>query len=201
MVEAALALFIYPILRVEPAAFVQVKSARSAIPASRVASAPDASVVVNVVVEAYVHVSAYHTSRVSHPAHPEGVCHVAAVQLVAVSTCPDVGAVAALTSTVVVADFRAFVIPDVSPVAVPVQFVSVPEEGVPRTGVVRVGLVRVLLVRVSVVALPTSVSLESCRVYVLLAVFVLVKNEVNVLATLRSPNIPARNVFTPAENV
>lgn len=37
--------------------------------------------------------------------------------------------------------------------------------------------------------------------YVLLAVFVFVKNEVNVLATLRRPNIPARNVFTPIENV
>lgn len=48
-----------------------MKSARSAIPASRVASAPDASVVVNVVVEAYVPVSEYHTSRVSHPAHPD----------------------------------------------------------------------------------------------------------------------------------
>ena len=76
----------------------------------------------------------------------------------------------------------------------PVQFVSVPDEGVPSTGVVRVGLVRVLFVSVSVVALPTSVSLESCRVYVLLAVFVFVKNEVNVLATLRNPIIPVRNV-------
>lgn len=34
----------------------------------------------------------------------------------------------------------------------------------------------------------------SFSVYVLLAVFVFVKNEVNVLATLRSPNIPVRNV-------
>ena len=79
----------------------------------------------------------------------------------------------------------------------PVQFVRVPEEGVPRTGVVSVGLVRVLFVRVSVVARPTSVSLESCRVYVLLAVFVLVKKLVNVFATFRIPNIPARKVFSP----
>lgn len=39
--------------------------------------------------------------------HAEGVCHVAAVPLVAVSTCPDDGAVAALTLTVVVALFKA----------------------------------------------------------------------------------------------
>lgn len=38
---------------------------------------------------------------------PDGVCHVAVVPLVAVSTCPEVGAVAALTETVVVADFNA----------------------------------------------------------------------------------------------
>lgn len=79
----------------------------------------------------------------------------------------------------------------------PVQFVRVPEDGVPRTGVVRVGLVRVLFVRVSVVARPTSVSLESCRVYVLLALAVLVKKLVKVFATLRIPNIPARKVFSP----
>lgn len=39
--------------------------------------------------------------------HPLGVCHVAVVELVAVRTCPEVGAVAALTETVVVALFRA----------------------------------------------------------------------------------------------
>jgi hypothetical protein len=32
-------------------------------------------------------------------------------------------------------------------------------------------------------------------------VFVFVKNEVNVSATLRRPNIPLRNVFTPVINV
>lgn len=41
--------------------------------------------------------------------HGEGVCHVAALSLVAVRTCPEVGAVAELTLTVVVADFKAFV--------------------------------------------------------------------------------------------
>lgn len=54
-------------------------------------------------------------------------------------TCPEVGAVAALTSTVVVALFRALVIPDVSHVAVPVQLVNTQAEGVPRFGVVSVG--------------------------------------------------------------
>jgi len=63
---------------------------------------------------------------------PDGVCQVAVVELVAVRTWPLEGAVAALTSTVVVADFKAFVIPDVSPVAVPVRFVAAPLEGVPR---------------------------------------------------------------------
>ena len=39
----------------------------------------------------------------------DGVCHVAVVLLVAVKTCPVVGAVAALTSTVVVALFKELV--------------------------------------------------------------------------------------------
>lgn len=67
------------------------------------------------------------------------VCQVAVVELVAVSTCQLDGAVAALTSTVVVALFRALVIPDVNPVAVPVQLVNTQAEGVPRFGVVSVG--------------------------------------------------------------
>lgn len=50
----------------------------------------------------------------------------------AVNTCQFVGAVAALTSTVVVALLRELVIPDVKPVAVPVQFVRVPDNGVQR---------------------------------------------------------------------
>jgi hypothetical protein len=71
------------------------------------------------------------------------VCHVAAVVQVAVNTCHVDGAVAALTSTVVVADFSAFVIPEVNPVAVPVKFVATQEAGVPRAGVTSVGLVKV----------------------------------------------------------
>lgn len=66
---------------------------------------------------------------------PEGVCHVAAVPEVAVSTCPVVGAVAALTATVVVAEFNPFAAvaaPAVSPAAVPVRFVATPDEGVPN---------------------------------------------------------------------
>jgi len=62
------------------------------------------------------------------------VCHVAAVPLVAVSTCPVVGAVAALTETVVVAEFKPFdvvAIPAVRPAAVPVIFVPTKEAGVP----------------------------------------------------------------------
>lgn len=41
---------------------------------------------------------------------PPGVCHVAAVPLVAVKTCPEVGAVADETFTIVVADARAAVV-------------------------------------------------------------------------------------------
>lgn len=69
----------------------------------------------------------------------DGVCHVAVVPLVAVNTCQFVGAVAALTSTVVVALLRAFVIHEVKPSAVPVQFVNTQAEGVPMFGVVSVG--------------------------------------------------------------
>lgn len=46
-------------------------------------------------------------------AQEAGVCHVAAVELVAVRTCPDDGAVAELTFTTVVAEFNAFVLADV----------------------------------------------------------------------------------------
>lgn len=45
------------------------------------------------------------------------------------------------------------------------------------------------------------VQFASCRVYVLLSVLVLVKNDVNVFATLRRPNTPLRNVFTQVVNV
>jgi hypothetical protein len=46
-----------------------------------------------------------------------GVCQVAAVLLVAVRTCPVVGAVAVFTAMVVVADLRALVLDDVPPPA------------------------------------------------------------------------------------
>jgi hypothetical protein len=61
------------------------------------------------------------------------------VLLVAVNTCPDVGAVAEDTFTVVVADFKAFVIPEVNPDAVPVMFVPTKADGVPKFGVTKVG--------------------------------------------------------------
>lgn len=67
------------------------------------------------------------------------VCQVAVVAEVAFNTCQLDGAVAALTSTVVVALLRALVMPDVSHVAVPVQFVKTQAEGVPIFGVVSVG--------------------------------------------------------------
>ena len=41
------------------------------------------------------------------------------------------------------------------------------------------------------------VPFASFRVYVLLAVAVFVKNEVNVFATLRRPKVVSRNVFSP----
>lgn len=73
---------------------------------------------------------------------PDGVCHVATVPLVAVNTCPFVGAVAALTDTVVVALFRASAYQVVFWLSVgKVQFVRVPDVGVPSTGVTSVGLV------------------------------------------------------------
>ncbi len=68
-----------------------------------------------------------------------GGCHVAAVLLVAVSICPDEGAVALLTFTVVVALARASVIPEVSPAAVPVTCVMTPDAGVPKAGATNVG--------------------------------------------------------------
>lgn len=46
-----------------------------------------------------------------------------------------------------------------------------------------------------------SVPLASLRVYVLSAVFVFVKNALNVFATLRRANIHARKVFIPVEKV
>ena len=51
------------------------------------------------------------------PPSAAGVCHVAVVLLVAVSTWPELGAVAALTLTVVVADFNAFAMSAVPHVA------------------------------------------------------------------------------------
>ena len=54
--------------------------------------------------------------------------------LVAVNTCPLVGAVAADTSTVVVADFSALVIQEVRFAAVPVALVATNTDGVPSTG-------------------------------------------------------------------
>lgn len=83
--------------------------------------------------------------------HQPLFCHVAVVDDVATSDWSAAGAVAALTSTVVVADFSAFVIPEVNPVAVPVKFVATQEAGVPRAGVTSVGLVKVPFVTVGVV--------------------------------------------------
>ena len=77
----------------------------------------------------------------ANPAPDAGVCHDAATLLPAVSTWPVVGAVAALTTTVVVAEIRPFVAPDVSPAAVPVRLVATPDAGVPNAGVTRAGLV------------------------------------------------------------
>ena len=66
---------------------------------------------------------------------PDGVCQVAAVELVAVSTCPLDGAVAPDTEIVVVAllrPFAAVAVPAVKLLAVPERLVAVPDEGVPR---------------------------------------------------------------------
>lgn len=68
-----------------------------------------------------------------------GVCHVAVVEDVAVSTWPVEGAVAAATSMLVVADLSALVDPEVNPLPVPVMFVPTRVDGVPRLGVTRVG--------------------------------------------------------------
>jgi hypothetical protein len=72
-----------------------------------------------------------------------GVCQVAAVPPVAVNTCPDVGAVAELTLTIVVAEFNASDFADLPVVSWfsvgNVQFVKVPLVGVPNSGVTKVG--------------------------------------------------------------
>jgi len=60
------------------------------------------------------------------------VCQLAAVELVAVKTCPVVGAVAPFTTTVVVAELIPLEIPAVNPEAVPVRFVPTPLVGVPN---------------------------------------------------------------------
>jgi hypothetical protein len=52
--------------------------------------------------------------------------------------------------TVVVALFRALLIPAFKPAAVPVRLVATPDAGVPRAGVVKTGAVSVLLVSVLV---------------------------------------------------
>jgi hypothetical protein len=75
-----------------------------------------------------------------------GVAQFAAVPLVAVNTCPLVGAVEPLTATVVVAELRplaAVAVPAVRLAAVPVAFVALSTDGVPRLGVVSVGDVSV----------------------------------------------------------
>jgi hypothetical protein len=65
-----------------------------------------------------------------------GVCQFAAVQDVAVRTCPVVGAVAALTSTVVVAVFNQFVIQEVNQAAVQVRLVATQLAGVHSAGLI-----------------------------------------------------------------
>lgn len=92
-----------------------------------------------------------------------------------------------------------------------VQLVRVPDVGVPSTGAIRacplgnttvpvkVGEARFALSARSV--LSASVPFLSCRVYVLSAVLVFVKNPENVFATLRRANIQARNVLIPVEKV
>lgn len=88
--------------------------------------------------------------RVVTPPPAAGVCQFAVVELVAVNTCPAVGAVAAEQSISVVADLsRLAVRTFVAPVAV-------------------------LFVSVSVVARPTSVSVDVGRVSV--PVFVMAEN-------------------------
>jgi hypothetical protein len=77
------------------------------------------------------------------------LCHVAAVPLVATSTCPVVGAVALLTDTIPVADLRPLAdVAVVADAALPVvfwlsvgnvQLDKLPLDGVPKTGVISVG--------------------------------------------------------------
>jgi hypothetical protein len=111
----------------------------------------------------------------------------------------------------------------------PVQFVRVPDDGVPSTGVVKLGDVIVctpvnvfaasvlatvklasgnIIVRgavgqekVSIWLIIGTIVFASGSVQVRDAVAVLVKKLVNVLATFRRPNIPARKVLIPVENV
>ena len=88
------------------------------------------------------------------------VCHVAAVPLVAVSTWPDVGAVAPLTTTVVVAEFRAFAVAAVpAVVALPTacQVAAVPLVAVrtcPDVGAVAPATYTPVVRDASVVAVP-----------------------------------------------
>jgi hypothetical protein len=134
------------------------------------------------------------------------VCHVAVVPAVAVNTCPDVGAEAALTLTVVVALLRALVIPEVRPVAVPVALVMTPDAGVPSAGVTSVGLVSntakpepVSLVRAvascalvndpKTAAFPTEVT---CPVRLALVV---------TLPAVKLAAVPVALVMTPADGV
>ena len=79
---------------------------------------------------------------VTPPTATDGVAHAASVVLDAVRTCPEVGAVAADTATVVVAVFKPLLtpavtanvaFPAVSPAAVPVMLVPTRAEGVPST--------------------------------------------------------------------
>lgn len=105
------------------------------------------------------------------PPPAAGVCHVAAVPLVAVSTCPVVGAVAAETSTSVVADLSNLAV------------------------MVFVAPVAVLFVSVSVVAFPTSVSVAVGRVIV--PVLVIAENTGGDEKVLTPANVWAAVVTTP----
>lgn len=127
-----------------------------------------------------------------------GVCHVAKVPLVAVRTCPAVGAVAADTLTSVVADFNkeavtTFVAPvnvlfvnvciaaNVANVPAPEGITTIPPLFIEAI----VGVVNVLFVKVSVVVLPTKVSV----------IFGNVNVPVFVMALKDGAD---ENVFTPA---
>lgn len=128
VVVEADALFIYPILRVPHHEFVQVKRHRSARPASRVASAFELSVVVNVVVVAKVPVRENHKSRVNHHPHA-GVAHVPSPLQNVVEEAPV---------PLFRLDTGRFHVTHVDKGS-HVQLVSVPDDGVPSAGVTRVG--------------------------------------------------------------